>query len=267
MKKSLIILCCFLGQYVFGQFYIQPSIGYTFSTHPKKYEATEIIDNLKSVYSESVKYGEGMHLGLSFGYQFKSGVFIELNANQSISSKHSISIKRTEDTNNLDYYYYNGVFGDFSFDSTIFQLAPLFGYKITHKKYGLYLKLGPNFISSTIHRIQEYNGFSLNEDGVFYSTKIIGEYELEGNFNIGFRANLGVSYAIKPKLDLVLDITSVYNNYKLTKGELLAYSEDGVDSLNQIENTSFEYDDDDDRIVNYSHYGIHLGIRYSFLKN
>ncbi len=87
MKRLIIILLLsYIVPNSFGQLYVQPSVGYTFSSHPTENQSILIVDNQKTVYKTELKFGEGIHLGLNLGFSFKDNFFVELNLKQSIYS-------------------------------------------------------------------------------------------------------------------------------------------------------------------------------------
>ena len=71
MEMKRLTLVLILGLFAlrsYGQFYIQPSVGYTFNSHPTEIQSLLIADNLKSVYVMKLRYGQGLHAGLTAGY-------------------------------------------------------------------------------------------------------------------------------------------------------------------------------------------------------
>lgn len=77
------------------------------------------------------------------------------------------------------------------------------------------------------------------------------------------QADLGFCYSVGPKLQLVLDFVTAYNNYKITEGEFTMYEVDGTDLLGTLQDTNNEIDPDDNRL-NHSYCGINIGLRYVF---
>jgi hypothetical protein len=260
MKQIIIILLIsFIAPHSFGQFYIQPSVGYSFSSHPAENQSTLIVENQKTVYTTKLNYGEGMHLDLNLGYGFMDNFFIELNAMKSIYSKSNVSTVQP-DLQSLDNFSASGYFGKINIESSIFQMAPLIGYKVQKKKFSTYFKFGPNFMKSTVDQSFEYIDWKF-EDWEFYPLNTVRKYEISGKFHVGLQANLGFCYSIKQNLQFVLDFVTVYNNYKIKKAEIKSYEVDGVSQLNTLDDTNIEIDKDDNR-RNHSYYGLNIGVRY-----
>lgn len=263
-----IILLILLGSIVscsFGQFYLQPSIGYTFSSHPIENQTTLIVDNLKTVNKTKLKHGDGMHLGLNIGYNLMNNFFVEVNTKQTIYSSYKESTEQP-DLQSLNNYSISGYFGEINYENSIFQVTPQIGYQIQKNKFSTYFKIGPNFMKSTINQTQKYIEWRLGENAKFYPLNTIEKIKYGGKFHLGLQANLGLSYSIKSNILLVLDFVTVYNNYKITNAEIKKYEIDGVNHLDDLDDTNIEIDEEENKL-NLSHYGINIGIKYIFNKN
>ncbi|MBN2613662.1 MAG: outer membrane beta-barrel protein [Bacteroidales bacterium] len=248
----------------FGQLYIQPSVGYTFSSHPTENQSSLIIDNLKSVYKTELKFGEGIHFGFNLGYCFMDKILIELNIKKTIYAQYCVSTEQP-DLQSLNNFSLSGYFGEINNESSVFQIAPLIGYQVQKNRFNSYFKFGPNFMKSTINQTLKYIDWEL-DNWDFYPLNTIKKYEYTGKFHKGLQANLGFCYSLNQNLQLVLDFVTVYNNYEITKTEIKFYEIDGVSHLYELENTNIEIDSDDNKL-NHSHYGIIIGIRYEFDRN
>lgn len=263
MKRlTIVILLSYIVPNAFGQIYIQPSVGYTFSSHPIEVQSTMIINNQMTVQKFDIKLAEGMHLAMDLGYNFLDNFFVELNTKSTIYSKFKTSNERP-DPRLLNNFSFSGYFGEINSESSIFQMTPLIGYQVHRNKFSTYFKIGPNFMKSTISRTQKYTNWRLSDDFELYPENRVEEIEYRGKFHMGLQANLGMSYSIKQNLQLVLDFLTVYNNYEITKGEIKYYEVDGVSQLHELENTNIEINEDNNKL-NLSHYGINIGIRYIF---
>lgn len=247
----------------FGQFYLQPSLGYTFSSHPTEYQSILTINNQKTVYKTKFKYGEGMHLGLILGYGFTNNFFVELNSKKSIYSKYYDSTPQP-DLQSLNNFSSSGYFGKIEYESSIFQISPLIGFKIDMKKNSVFFKLGPNFMKSRMNRTLDYIDWRIDNSGL-HPLNTIKKYEYSGKLHVGLQANLGFNYPINQNLQFVLDFVTVYNNYEVTKGEIKSYEIDGVSHIQELEDTKFDIVEEEDKF-NHSHYGINIGISYIFNK-
>jgi len=258
MKKILtLITFSFLLNYTFGQFYVQPSIGYTLSAYPYKYNAKLTVNNLKTVYQEKIDFGEGLHLGINLGYNFGENFFFEINTRNTIYSKQKASIKEPN-LQELNNFSSSGRFGDIESRTSIFQISPLFGVGLKMSKFGPYFKIGPNFMKSTIYMNSKYIKWE-SSDWTFYPTNAVAEIEYSGKVHIGFQSNIGFCYAIKPNINIVFDFVSVNNNYKITKTLIKKYDIDGVSHIDEINESYSERDK-----LNMSHYGFNIGLMYVF---
>lgn len=264
MKRLLIILLLsFVAHYTFGQLYIEPSIGYSFSSNPLENQSELVINNKQTVYETKLKYGEGVHLGLNLGYSLMNTFFVELNAKKSIFSNYTVSTIEP-DLQSLKNCFAYGYFGKINNESSIIQIAPLVGFQIQKNKFSTYVKLGPNFLKSTIIKNLEYTDWEL-KNWKYNPLYTVKEYQYSGNFHMGLQANLGIGYSIKQNLQLVLDYATVYNNYEITEAEIKYYEIDGVSQLNNIEDTNIEINELN-KNMNHSYFGINIGIRYTFNK-
>jgi hypothetical protein len=265
MKRLIILLLLsYIVPNSFGQIYIQPSVGYTFSSHPIESQSILIIDNQKTVYNTKIKFGEGAHLGLNLGYSFKNNFFVELSAKKSIYSKYNASTIQP-DLQTLKNFSLSGYFGEIEYESSVFQIAPLIGYQVQNKKFSTYFKVGPNLMKSKVNETLKYNDWDF-DNFKYNPLNTEKEYKYTGKLHVGLQANLGLCYSIKQNLQLVLDFVTVYNNYEITKGEIKYYEIDGVSQISKLEDTDIEFDEDSNKL-NQSHYGINIGIRYVFDRN
>lgn len=147
IRITFTILACIVVSSLFGQFYLQPTVGYTFSSHPEEIQNTIIIDWIKSTYKTQIKNGSGLHVGLDFGYKHKSNLFTELMVKQSVYTKGKCSVEKLSEFNSHpSLSYISDYFGEEVYNSAIFQISPVVGYLMEYKKLGLYFKLGPNFM-------------------------------------------------------------------------------------------------------------------------
>ena len=262
MKKLLIVLTfnlIFNLNHSFGQFYIQPSIGYTLSTYPLEDRAFITINNLKTVYRTKLDFGEGLHLGLNLGYNLGENFLFEINCRNTIYAKQKTSIKEPnlQESNNSSYNW-SGRFGDTESQTSNFQIAPLLGVKLKINKFSPYFKIGPNFMKSTVSMNLKYIKWEI-DNGTFIPTNVIAETEYAGKLQIGLQSNVGFYYAINPHIKIVFDIVSVSNNYKITKVSINKYDIDGVSHLDEISKSYVEIDK-----INMSHTGFNIGLMYIF---
>ena len=259
LKIALLLGCIASGS--FGQFYVQPSVGYSFSSHPLEMRSIVITDNQKSVYTMKLKWGESMNAGLTLGYELWDQLFFELNARMAVYSGHTASIEQP-DLQSMDNFAISGYFGEYEYSSPVFQFTPQIGYKIQRDKFSVYFSLGPNFMKTKIRMttrsvVYEFVNWELNP-----LDKVTKEV-YRGRLHTGLQAGLGGCYAVSPKLQLVLDFVTVYNNYRITEGEFTFYEIDGTDLTGTLQDTDIEIAPGGDRL-NHSHFGVNVGLRYVF---
>lgn len=267
MKRTIfIILLSSIVSNLFGQIYIQPSVSYSISNNPKESLSISIIDNLKTVQKIKLKYGEGVHLGISIGYNFLNNIFIELNAKQTIYSNYNVSTVQPnlQDLNN---FMISGYFGDLNYKQTIYQITPLIGFQVQKYMFSTFIKFGPNFMKSTINHTYEYIDWVIDERNRLKPLNAFKIEEYTGRFHVGLQANIGFCYSIKNNLSLVIDFVTVYNNYEITKAEIKHLEIDGVNQFSELEGPILNEIDKNNNKINLSHYGINIGLKYIFNKN
>lgn len=261
MKRLIIIvLLGSMFSVAFGQFYVQPSVGYAFSSHPTERHSIFITDNRKSVYTMKFRWSENMNAGLTIGYELWDQLFLELNARMAVFSRHSASIE-IPDLQSLDNFMLSGFFGEIEYSSPVFQFAPQVGYKVRRDKFSAYFSIGPNFMQTSIRmttrsEVYEFLNWADPMDKVTQEV-------YRGKLHTGLQSDLGVCYAVSPKLHFVLDFVTAYNNYKITDGEYTLYEIDGADQLVTEQDKEIQIYPGYDRL-NHSHYGVNVGLRYFF---
>ncbi len=265
--KNIIITLLFGISFLpaFSQFYLQPSIGFSFSQHPEVSQGNLVIEGKQTVYKRTIKLSEGVHAGFGAGYAFKNNLFVEVSGQKSIYTKHQTS-SGLPDFSTLDNYYYSGFVGETEYRTNMIQFSPLLGYRIQKNRFGAYIKAGPNFMKSTIS--STHSEFEIEyvhtENGwkqVRYDIEWSEEYT--GNLNVGFQSNLGFSFDIKKDLQLTIEYVTVSNNYVIKRGEITGYKVDGVNRMDEIDDPKFEVDNDDYKL-NHSYIGFNIGVKYFF---
>lgn len=220
-----------------------------------------ITDYLKSVFTMKLRYGQGFHAGVTAGYCLWDQFFIELDAKQGILTRNSASVEET-DLRELDNFYIAGFFGEIEHCSPLFQFSPRIGYRVQREMFAASFSLGPNFMTTkvkqTIHTVDyEFNGMTF----IPHDVEAVQVYK--GGLHAGLQAGLGLSWSFRPDLLLVFDFVTVFNNYRISSGEVTFYEVDGADRLETLDDTGIEIDPLDNRL-NHSHYGLNIGLRYVF---
>jgi len=263
MKRlTLLLLLGFFAVRSYGQFYVQPSVGYTFNSHPTVRTSMLITDNQKSVYTMKLRYGQGLYAGLTAGYCLWDRFFIELDAKKGFLTRNSDSVEET-DLRELDNFYIAGFFGEIENSSPVFQFSPRAGYTVRTGRFAASFSLGPNFMKTKVkHRVTTID-YDFDEGFTLIPHDVKAEQEYRGRMHTGLQAGLGLSWSLKEDLLVVFDFVSVYNNYRFTSGEVTFYEVDGVDRLGELDGTDIDINPEDDRL-NHSHYGLNIGLRYVF---
>jgi len=258
--KILLLLGC-IASGLSGQFYVQPSAGYSFSSNPHEMHSILIVDNLKSVYTMKIRFGESMNAGLTLGYQLGEHLFFELNTRMAVLARHTASVE-PPDLQSLDHFSISGFFGEMEYSSPVFQFAPQVGYKVRKDKFSAYFSLGPNFMKTKIKQTSR-QVVHVFFDYDLYPLDAVTKYEYRGGLHTGLQADMGLCYSFRPDLHLVLDLVTVCNNYKITRGEITGYEIEGIDQMETLDDTEIEIYPGDERL-NHSHYGVSVGLRYVF---
>jgi len=262
-KSSLLILLIAVNSLLNAQIFIHPYAGYMFSSHPFKMQSVEVVDFVQTVYITKLKYGEGMNPGMSVGYKVNNYLSIELNGCTHVFTTFNNSIEQ-RDLRTLDNFSYSGFFGDFEYQSKIYQVTPQLGYYITKNKLIVCMKIGPNFLKSKINHNTHYIDWEL-DIGDWYPLNTNKDYEYSSKFNIGIRSSVGIDYQISSGLSASVNFVSVYNNCNITRGVITRYEIDGVNHLYKIQDATTDYDKGEN-VVNFSHVGFNIGIKYIFKK-
>lgn len=265
MKRLMIIL--FLGGIAAGssgQFYVQPSAGYSFSSHPSTLESVFITDNQKTIFTAPIKYGESLNAGLTVGYELWDHLMVELNVRQAVYSKHTATIEE-QDLATLDNYYIAGFYGEIEYKSPALQFAPQIGYKVQKDKLSAYFSLGPHFMITRVTETARTVDYDF-VDWRLVPFNVMIKREFRGGLHTGLQADLGFSYDVGSRFQVVLDFSTVYNNYVVKVGEITGYEVEGSDRLESLDDTDVEIDPEDNRL-NHSNYGLNIGLRYVFGRN
>lgn len=261
-RLTLILFLGFFALRSFGQFYVQPSVGYTFNSNPTVMSSTLITDNQKSVYTMKLRYGQGFYAGLTAGYCFWDRFFIELDAKKGLLTRNSASVEEP-DLLELDNFYIAGFFGEIKNSSPLFQFSPRAGYTVRTDRFAASFSLGPNFMKTKVkHRVTTID-YDFGEGFTLVPHDVEAEQEYRGKMHTGLQAGLGLSWSLRQDLLVVFDFVTVFNNYRFTSGEVTFYEVDGQDRLGELDDTDIDINPEDNKL-NHSHYGLHLGVRYVF---
>lgn len=273
MKKITILtflLCLFTFSSLYGQFYAQPFIGHSFASHPQDWRAMANINGKVTAHQNYLHYSSGIHTGLNVGFDIKDYFFVELGTQYTFHSKGSASINKPDLTsirNSGKSYSYTiyGSYGKREYNNLIFQISPLIGLKLKKKKYQTYFKIGLNimkFYNQTKAEFTEENIKIVDFKEEVESTNVKTAANLTGGFDKGLKVNFGLGYELSKSLEFIVDFSTVYNSYKITKSEIESYEIDGVDRLNEIDKKAA--DNIDFVKFNLSHVSVNIGVKKYF---
>jgi hypothetical protein len=265
MKRiSIIIILFSIYSFINAQIYVKALTGYSFSSNPQIEQSTEIINDLKNVYVTKFKNGEGINLGLAFGYNLNNYFSIELVSNTQIFTSQNISIPQP-DYNNMTYnnFSFEGYRGNIKYTNTIFQFSPQFIYNIDYKKIKFYLKLGPNFMFVKNNSRFDYTSWKL-DTFKWIPNHIVEELNTKGGLSIGVQSSFGGEYHLSENINLFVELLSVNANYTIKKSEIISYDIDGVNHLGDLDKQSQTISDAGK--IDFSHIGFNIGIKYIFNK-
>jgi len=266
MKKY--ILLCFLCFCLYGlsraQVYVKGYTGYALSTGNEKLTSTEIINGVENASSYQWKFGQGVNLGLSIGYDLTKNIAFEITGNTQLFSKFRYSKPYQWDFN-FDMesvsWHSDGFFGNLEYSNTMFQVSPQVVFKSNpYNHWTLYLKGGPDFIWITYKGTNQTISYDFPAIDA-HIPSYLESIETSGNMNTGIQCSFGTEYRVSKNICVFAELTTVNVKYTFKKGKVLRYEKDGVDALSELDSTSF--DDLDDKII-FNHIGLNVGLKYIF---
>jgi outer membrane protein W len=166
--------------------------------------------------------GKGTTAGLFVGYMFNKNFGAELGVSYLFGSKTII----------LDEFTATNVSAS---DETIYKgnmlrLTPTLKMMIGEGKLQPYMKIGM-IVGVAGKFTYEYNSSDITPSESSSSQQIV---EYTGGVSLGFYGGLGINYALSDKLSLFGEIAGNYQNWAPTKGELVTFTNDGVDELHLL---------------------------------
>lgn len=266
MKKiSVALLLVLAGHFLRAQLYIQPSVGYMFSTNPDKRETFITINGLQNSVTSKIKNSEGVVISMAIGYDVKKHIRLELCLGAQPFSSFTISTNIPENYRSFNSFGFNtniGI-GDYTYRNYTYQAAALVGYRVSKSKFTVSLLAGPNFLTSTMH-IKSHT-FASSESWKADSAIFSDETDrYSGNkVSAGFRSSVTVDYKISKAFSLYLNFSSTYNKFQLTTKEVEQYKVDNVDKINTLPSTTITLPNADDTKIDFSQVGMMIGIKYS----
>lgn len=167
-------------------------------------------------------FGRGLALGLGVGYMFNPTLGFELKAEHQLSS--SYTSKSTYSSTTVDFW---GNSSDFNTSTntvtgTMTKIIPSILLQGQGEKIKPYAQAGAIFGFGKIEGSSEE---------IYNSDIDKSKYVMNGGLAIGINGEVGINYKLSEKLSLNMGLTFSALSYAPAKGELIEYSENGVDML------------------------------------
>lgn len=270
MKKY--ILLCFLCFCLYGmshaQIYIKGYTGYALSTgNNNKLTSYETINEYAWASAYQLKFGQGVNLGLSIGYNLNTNIAFEITGNTQLFTKFKYSkpyqwdFIYPEGTLNWSWSA-EGFFGNLEYSCTMFQVSPQVVLKSNqYNRWTFFLKGGLNFIWVRYEETKQTISWSSSVFSDFYVPSRLSTSRYSGNINIGIQYSFGIEYKLSENICVFAELTRVNARYTFKRSEILRYEIDGVDSLSELE--SIKLNDLDERLI-FNHVGLNMGVKYNF---
>ena len=264
MKRiSYIILFMLLANTTVGQMYIHFNTGMSFSTSPYIHRNRVVTDNVIDLFRIKFNYGNGLNLALSAGYQINENFSVEFLASTALftasSSHHNWEKYFIHEYDNL---HLSGLNGDAKMTNASVHLAPLLMYSIRLGKIQPYIKAGLNLLSLRSTYTNDYTYRYVNDQHEPYLERTSLKRLYTGSIHAGFRGNAGLMYQLTDKLMLSAEFIAVNSAYRFKESETVRFNVDGSDLLDTLEENPEKFTGDE-VMIDYSHIGFNLGIRYN----
>ena len=266
MKKLKVILILLMFvEIADAQIYISSFCGYSISTNPTKVENIVAIDTVLNAYHTTIPYGKGLNIGIGTGYEINKNLAIEVLFTYQVSSE----IKYDNDwgpsfVGHGNVASQSELYGKGTIKNKTMQIVPMLIYKIQVNNLEPYLKAGINFLFTKANHYNYISGISdmpIAELRDSYET----DYVKTGRWDIGFRGACGINKQLNKHFAVYGEIMVVNTNYSYKKKEITMHKVSGVDITSSITNKVTEYNDDSE-MIDYSHLGINIGLKYLISK-
>ncbi len=246
-----------------AQIYLKAYSGYVFSAAPYHETTSSTINGVENIYDYKYKMGKGVNIGTGVGYSFNKNFSVELTANTQIFTGAKIFVPPPviEDSANFSI---SGQFGHLRYHSLLIQFAPQLKYSVEcAKKIGLFVKAGPDFMYVATY--YNSNSPTMWLDSTGWSMRNINEtFANKGKLGLGIQASAGVDYKLSANVRIFAEFLSVICNYNFYSYKITGFYINGVNHTADLNPASFKIEGGDK--VNFSQYGINIGVIYSLLK-
>lgn len=264
-KLKVILILLMFVEIANAQIYISSFCGYSISTNPTKIENIVAIDTVLNAFHTTIPYGKGLNIGMGMGYNFNKNLAFEAIFTYQVSSE----IKYDNDWGPSFVGHGNvasksELYGIGTIKNKTLQIAPMLMYKIQINNLEPYFKAGVNFIHTKVYNHNYASGISdspIQELHDSYET----DYVKTGGWDIGFRGAFGINKQLNKHFAVYGEIMVVNTNYSYKKKEITMHKVSGVDITSSITNKVTEYNDDSE-MIDYSHLGISIGLKYIISK-
>jgi hypothetical protein len=247
--------------------YVKAYTGYALSTGNEVLTSYESIKKDEYASSFRLKFGQGVNLGLSMGYDLNKNIAFEITGNTQLFSKFNYTKPYQGNSTNYFYWSSDGFFGDLECTNTLFQVSPQIVFRSNpYNQWTFYLKGGPNFAwivcKETTQSISHvcYTA-SFYSSPVYYFPSVLSTTKYSGNINTGIQYSFGTEYKLSENICVFVEFTSVNIRYKFKRSKILRYEIDGVNALSTL-NTTVSDELNNKKIFN--HAGLNVGLKYIF---
>jgi len=229
MKKIILMSVLSISLITNGLFaqgaYVSLNAGYGFGSSSGSLQNETSGSNSTTYENVNISLGKGLNFGGAYGYMFNKNVGAELGLSYLIGGTTSTKDASTSLTDTYDYSA-----SMLRFNPSIVIAAGLDGIN-PYAKFGAVIGTGSFNVNKSSSETYRSNTSV---------SKVTTKYN--GGLALGVTASLGASYKINDKISLFGELALVSMSYAPTKGEITAYTEDGVDRLSGLKTSQKKFD-------------------------
>ena len=258
MRALIIIFFLFAGiTNSYAQLYVKGYTGYSLSTTPDVLKKTVTINGNQNVWVDKVRIGQGMNIGIALGYKLTDNFAVELTGNTQLFSEGQFSNPEPNTNNISGSYYIFGTFGDYQFNTHLYQFSPQVVFSIDYKKLSLYMRGGPNFMKIK-HNVKSDILFWALSGVVLEPLGHNLQYTDYGGIAVGVQIALGVEYPISKSTKFFFEVMNVNSHYRFREQETIYSIIDDVEEPGYPSRAPIDYK------RGASHVTANFGIKYLF---
>jgi len=198
--------------------YVSLNTGYSFSTGSQNIGTTSYINdgsNTNLYKNEDYSFGKGIHYGGAVGYMITKNIGAEIGLSYLTSDNTTFTSSLVNGSTNV------------KFTSDMLRVIPSIVIASGMEGINPYARFGLIIGSGSII---EHDNLTLNPDNWLQSQK------LNGGLAYGLGASVGVLFKLTNKISLFGELSMINMSYAPTKGEITAYSFNGIDRLSSLVN-------------------------------